>query len=116
MRYLLGLAFGLMLPIAAFAQSSSPIAGTWSLVSLSEDHQGTITHPLGDKHSQRQPIAVTSSRFLTRSEITRQTLATGSTGKAYQPVCGSPSIIRMHNPCKAYETRILSNVVKHNFR
>jgi hypothetical protein len=49
MRYALGLTVGLMLPIAAFAQSSTQIAGTWSLVSLSEDHHGQITHPLGDK-------------------------------------------------------------------
>lgn len=49
MRYALGLAVGVMLPIAAFAQSSAPIAGTWSLVSLSEDHHGQITHPIGDK-------------------------------------------------------------------
>jgi hypothetical protein len=49
MRYALGLAVGLMLPSAAFAQSNTPIAGTCSLVSLSEDHHGQITHPIGDK-------------------------------------------------------------------
>jgi hypothetical protein len=49
MRYALGVAVGLMLPIAAFAQSSTRVVGTWSLVSLSEDHHGQITHPLGDK-------------------------------------------------------------------
>jgi hypothetical protein len=48
MRYTPGLAVGLVLPIAALAQSSTPIAGTWSLVSLSEDHHGQITHPIGD--------------------------------------------------------------------
>src|ERR1700735_3403885 len=46
MRYALGLAGNLMLPIAAFAQSSTHIAGTWSLVFLSEDHHGQITHPV----------------------------------------------------------------------
>jgi hypothetical protein len=44
MRYALGLAVNLMLPIAAFAQSSTHTAGTWSLVFLSEDHHGQITH------------------------------------------------------------------------
>jgi Lipocalin-like domain len=49
MRNALATVFGLMLPMAAFAQSTTPITGTWSLVSLSEDHHGQITHPLGDK-------------------------------------------------------------------
>jgi hypothetical protein len=49
MRYTFGLVFGLILPMIAFAQSSMPIAGAWSLVSLSEDHHGQITRPLGDK-------------------------------------------------------------------
>jgi hypothetical protein len=49
MRYALGLVVSLMLPVVALAQSSTPIAGTWSLVSLSEDHHGQITHPIGDK-------------------------------------------------------------------
>src|ERR1700733_7403216 len=49
MRYALGLAVGIMLPIAAFAQSSNQIAGPWLLVSLSKDHHGQIPHPLGDK-------------------------------------------------------------------
>ncbi len=49
MRCALGFTIGLVLPIAAFAQASTPIAGTWSLASLSEDHHGQITHPLGDK-------------------------------------------------------------------
>jgi Lipocalin-like domain len=49
MRCALGFIIGLMLPIAAFAQVGTPIAGRWSLVSLNEDHHGQITHPLGDK-------------------------------------------------------------------
>jgi hypothetical protein len=49
MRYTLGLAVGLMLPVVAFAQPTTPITGTWSLVALSEDHHGQVTHPLGDK-------------------------------------------------------------------
>jgi hypothetical protein len=49
MRYTLGLLFGLMLPMVALAQSSNPLAGTWSLVSLNEDHHGQVTNPLGDK-------------------------------------------------------------------
>jgi hypothetical protein len=49
MRYALGLVVGLLLPTAAFAQSSTLIAGRWSLVALSEDHHGQITHPIGDK-------------------------------------------------------------------
>jgi hypothetical protein len=49
MRCTLGLTIGLLLPIAAFAQTGTPIVGTWSLVSLNEDHHGQITHPLGDK-------------------------------------------------------------------
>ncbi len=55
MRYLVGLALGLVLPITAFSQPSPSIAGTWSLVSLSEDHHGQITHPIGD-HPQGQVI------------------------------------------------------------
>jgi hypothetical protein len=49
MRYALGLTIGLLLPIGTFAQTSTSIGGTWSLVSLSEDHHGQISHPLGDK-------------------------------------------------------------------
>ena len=49
MRCTLGFTIGLMLPIAAFAQTGTPIVGTWSLVSLNEDHHVQITHPLGDK-------------------------------------------------------------------
>lgn len=48
MRYALGLAVGLMLPLPALAQST-PISGTWSLVSLTENRDGQLTHPLGDK-------------------------------------------------------------------
>ncbi len=56
MRYILCFAVGLVLPIAALAQSSMPIVGTWSLVSLSEDHHGQITRPIGDK-PQGQALA-----------------------------------------------------------
>lgn len=49
MRCALGFTIGLMFPVAAFAQASTPITGTWSLVSLDENHHGKITHPLGDK-------------------------------------------------------------------
>lgn len=49
MRYALGLVVGVMLPLGAVAQPTSPIVGTWSLVSLSEDHHGQITRPIGDK-------------------------------------------------------------------
>ena len=48
MRYALGLAAGLMSPMTAFAQPT-PITGTWSLVSLTENHHGELSHPLGDK-------------------------------------------------------------------
>src|ERR1700689_3096645 len=49
MRRALGLTFGLMMPAAAFAQASTPIAGTWALVSVNENHHGQITRPLGEK-------------------------------------------------------------------
>jgi hypothetical protein len=49
MRMQIGLAIGLMLPMAAFAQPSTLLTGTWSLVSVTEDHHGQITHPLGEK-------------------------------------------------------------------
>jgi hypothetical protein len=70
MRYALGLAVGLMLPITAFAQST-PITGTWSLVSLTEDHHGQFSHPLGDKpqgqiiygeHGETAVVLVSSER------------------------------------------------------
>ena len=69
MRYTLGLAVvGLMLPMATFAQSN-PLVGTWSLVSINEDHHGTVTHPLGDKPqgqliyeaNQQMSVILTSS-------------------------------------------------------